>query len=604
MKRLFPLFMFFSSLCASVSAADYNYTLTWLAPHTHTYVVSLTVSPQTGTSTEFQLPVWRPGRYRTQDFAAAVSNFSAKDEAGKSLSWERTDVNTWRVQHSPDKKIVIAYHYYANNMDAGSSYLGQEQVYFNPVNLFMYVPGRLEGSVSLQIPDKPADWRVATQMKHTAGTTLFESPTYHDFADSPVVIARKMVTLSFELQNTTFYLHFQGDYKGDKSVDDVAVETVKKICAEQGAIFGRFPFTEYHFIYRLLPYQIRHAVEHSNSASFALPITVSESAKSIVTGIGGISAHELWHAWNVKRIRPAALWPYDYSQPQYTHLHWFTEGLTEYYASLTLVRAGLISEEQFFTRITNNMDALENNYATTIVSPAESSFESWLDNSSYKHPHREISYYALGNRLGLLMDLALREKSEEAVTLDALFNYLLLEYYDKNQGVPENGIQLAMEALTRTSWQDFFDKYVYGTEPIPYKEFLEPFGLELSTATETKPGARGFGIISYENMGQGILIRKLHPGGDAYTGGLAENDIILEIDGKTASGMSLDEYVNGLKKGDKINIRVFSDFQVKELAISYQGNFATQKFTLRKDPRIKEKEAQKLKNWLSAKAKE
>ncbi|MEZ4772619.1 MAG: PDZ domain-containing protein [Bacteroidia bacterium] len=586
-----------------LTAADYDYTLTWLSPHTHTYVVSLTVSPQSGSFTEFQLPVWRPGRYRTQDFAAAVSNFSAKDETGNALAWEKTAMSSWRVRHSPGKKVVISYHYFANNTDAGSSYLGPDQIYFNPVNLFMYVPDRLNGSVSLHMPDKPEAWSVATQMKFIPSENRFEAPTYHYLADSPVVVARKMVTLSFQLKNTTFYLYFQGDYKGDKSVDDAAIEMVRKISEEAVAIFGRFPYTEFHFIYRLQPYQIRHGVEHANSVSFAIPAAATESPKSL-TSIAGTTAHELWHSWNVKRIRPAALWPYDYSQPQYTHLHWFTEGVTDYYANLLLVRAGLITQDQFFRKVAGNIEILENSYAASVVSPSESSFESWLDNSAYSNPQRQVSYYSNGSRLGLLLDLGLREKSDGAVTLDALFNYLLLEYYDKDQGVPENGIQMAAEALTRTSWQTFFDKYVHDTEPIPYEDFLEPFGLELSSVSDAKPGAQGLGILSAENITQGILLRKLHPGGDAFTAGLSENDLILEIDGRNATGISLDDYVNGLKKGATINLRVYSDFQVEEIIVPYNGAFVTRKFTLTKKAKIKEKEATKLNNWLGSKVKE
>ncbi|MEZ4827827.1 MAG: PDZ domain-containing protein [Bacteroidia bacterium] len=511
-------------------------------------------------------------------------------------------MNTWRVFILREKSGGFV-SCFANAPNAGGSYLTPDQIYFNPFTLFMYVPGRLNGSVSLSIPNMPDEWIFATQMKKIPGEKRFEAPTYHYFIDSPFVTSRQMIKRSFHLQNADFHIYFQGDFKGDDAVVDAAVDISRKICDEAGAIYGRFPFSEYHFIYRLLPYQFRHGVEHTNSVSMAVSASLTESTRSI-NGIAGLAAHEIWHAWNVKRIRPAALWPYDYSQPQYTHLHWFTEGVTSYYANLLLVRAGLISEEQFFQKTAANIEDYENSYAASVITASEASFDSWLETSSNQNPQLKVSYYALGQRLGLLFDLALREKSDGAVTLDGLFNFLMFEYYDKNQGVPENGIQLAAETLTRSSWQDFFDKYVNGTEPINYDDYFSPFGLELKVQKDARPGARGMGILGFEKHPQGIITGKVHPGGDAYLAGLSEGDFILEINGKNATEVDLDDFVSNLKKGTVVNLKVYTDFQLKEIDVPYEGRFVTQKYTLEKKGRLKDKEMNRLSDWLGSKAKE
>ena len=376
-----------------------------------------------------------------------------------------------------------------------------------------------------------------------------------NLADSPTVFAKEMKQLQFELDGTTFYAHFQGSYEGGEEVDKKVVEYLTAICREQGAIFGGFPFEEYHFIYRLVPYQMRHAVEHSNSASFALPSTVVANENAVKGGIAGISSHEFWHVWNVKRIRPAALWPYDYRSPQYTGLHWFTEGVTDYYTNLTLVRAGITSEEQYLRQLARTIQSLENSYAASVVSPTASSVDSWLATSPYAHPDHRISYYTLGSRLGLLLDLEARKRTEGEVSLDDVFRYLHEKYYQQNKGVPEEGVQQTLETLTNSDWSDFFNRYVHGTAPIDYKDIFEVFGLELEVKENSSMSKRDIGIIQIESIDQGILLKKLHPGGDAFKAGLGVNDVILEIDGKKATEVDLDEYVGKLKKRRKYTVK-------------------------------------------------
>ena len=585
-------------------AQEYRYQLTWLAPATHTYVIEATVSPQTGTHTDLAMPIWRPGRYFRQDYAAAVSHFEAVDAQGRSLAWTKVNAHTWRVSHRNDQPLTVRYHVYASNMDAGSSYLGQGQAYFNPVNLFMYVPGRLDAPVRLHLPMLPADWKAATALQPTADPQVYTADSYHTFVDAPTVFAREMKQLQFSLDGVTFYLHFQGSYAGGAETDSAAVDAVRRICQEQGAIFGGFPFDAFHFIYRLLPYQLRHAVEHANSASFALPTTVADGPTQIVNGIASITAHEFFHAWNVKRIRPAALWPYDYGQPQYTRLHWFTEGVTDYYAHLTMVRTGLWSENQFLRQQARVIGSLENSYAASVVSPAQASYDSWLEVSDYAHPDHRISYYPLGTRLGLLMDLRLRTLTAGEASLDDLFRYLYQTWYLQGRGVPEDGIQSALETLSGTSWADWFAQYVEGTGPFDevYASTLGPVGLTLEVEAGETDGLRGLGFMRVESTSQGWLVQRVHPGGDAAAVGFGPGDLILEIDGQQASGLDPQTYLADLTLGQTLRMRVFSDFQVQERRLTYAGKFAPRDFSLVKQIPAKPAARQRLADWLASKS--
>ena len=587
----------------SLLAADYEYCLTWLAPNTHTYVVEASVAPETEGSTRFSLPAWRPGRYILQDYAAALSQVEAFDEQEQPLTVQKIDKDTWLVNHPASvKKVTLAYRVYANNPDAGSSLLDQDQAYFNPINLFPFVPGRMEGSVQLELPILPDDWKIATALEPTDDRKVYFAESYHDFVDCPTVLARDIKQLQFEDQGTTFYLHFHGEYGGDRETDAAILDMVQRIVREQAAIFGGYPFDTYHFIYRLLPYNLRHAVEHSRSASFALPATVTQSTQQALSGLAGITSHEFWHAWNVKRIRPAALWPYDYSQPQYTHLHWFTEGVTDYYADLTLLRAGLIDEPRYVSSVSGTIQRLENSYAATVVSPAMSSFNSWLAGTPYEHPDHRISYYTLGSRLGLMLDLSLRSKSKGQVSLDDLFSYLYQTYYQQGEGVPENGIQLAAEKLTGNSWQDWFDRNVSGTEPIDYQTFLTPLGLRLVSSSIDNAGLRALGIVSMDELSQGILLRKIHPGGDAYAGGLAVNDLLVELNGQNVLKADLEELIAGLKPGDDITVKVVRNLQLQTIRFSYQQRYLPQNYELQQVDRMSKKQQQLYQAWIAPRA--
>ncbi|MFK7969203.1 MAG: M61 family metallopeptidase, partial [Bacteroidia bacterium] len=563
-------------LLSFLFAQDYHYTLSWLEPHTHTYRITVEVLPQTKGYTDFRIPSWRPGRYRLQDYSAAATNVSAQDSKGNSLIFSKVDKDTWRVKHGILDKVRFTYDIYAANFDAGSSYRGDGFAYFNPVNMFANVPGRLDEAVVLDVPSLPASWKVATQLKRTS-KTRFETDSYHDFVDAPTVFAKEMKQLSFKDQGTTFYLHFHGNYQGDAAVDKAMIDGIKKICQEASAIFeDGYPFEEFHLIYRLLPFRYRHAVEHSRSVSFTLPDNVTAKTSSLVGGVFGLTAHEVFHAWNVKRIRPAALWPYDYSQPQYTTLHWFTEGITDYYADLLLVRAGLIDKENFYRRMGRTIDALDNNASAITISPSMQSYNSWFEASDYTHPMHSVSYYTSGGRLGLMIDSKMRGITKGEKGLDDVFRMLYQNNFKQDKGVPEDGVQKAIESLTGESWQDFFTRYVHGTESFNYKSILGPIGLELNIELDEASGPSRLGITRYSSGGQGLTVDRIHTKGDAYLGGVGKGDLIFMVNGEDATKVDFDKICNDLKPGDKLRLKVFRGIAAQDVVITYRGAFTPQ----------------------------
>ncbi len=588
-------------LAGSLFAADYEYTLRALAPNTHTYQVEVEVAAQSGEFTLLRLAAWRPGRYYEQDFAAAISQFQVRDAAGANLRWDKVDHHTWRVWHaSRPGKIRASYHVYADNMDSGSSYFDKDHYYFNPVNLFMFVPGRYDGDVRLHLPELPADWKLASSLKMAEdGKTLLAS-SYHELADSPTILAKDMIQISFQDQGATFYLHFHGDVidRSPETIEAVA-DMLKAIAREEAAIFGGYPFDEFHFLYRFLPFQLGHGVEHEKSTVISVGASVTDTKEHFVGRLKSLTAHELFHAWNVKRLRPASMWPYDYSKPQYTTLHWFTEGVTDYYTQLVMYRAGLLTEAQFMGILAGTLANLDNNFASSVVSPSMSGYDAWLVRSEYGNPDHGISYYTQGSRLGLLLDLELRNRTENKVNLDVVFRYLWDKYFLQGAGMPEDGVQEACETLTKSSWDEFFDKYVHGTSPVDYTAILEPAGLILNSTQSETPGLRGLGILQSDVISQGILIRKIHPLGDAFVAGIGKNDLILEIDGRSVQGLNADTYVNELKRGKEIRMKVLVNYKdVQEFRVRYEGRYVPLQYTLARGKKLQPAQQQLLDSWM------
>lgn len=596
MRSIFLLLIFSLSFSTMANAKSYQYTLSWQNPRTHLYTVELQVDAEKGPVTLFQMPAWRPGRYYIQDYAAAVTGFSAKDQQGKPLAWRKVDNHSWEVKNPVSGGILVEYNYYANTMDAGSSMLDHGMAYFNPSNMFMHVNGDFDRPCTLAVPSMPADWKSATALKKLSHNT-FSAPDYHDFVDAPTVLSPTLKTLHSRIGEVDYYFHFQGAFPNDKATEDACQSNLNKIIEEQVAIFGGAPFSEYHFIYHLLPFNIGHAVEHKYSSCYALPATLAQSP-SAVARLNSITAHEFFHLWNVKRIRPAAMWPYDYQKEAYTTLQWFTEGVTDYYADLTLVRAGLITREQFFAVLASTIESLENSYAATVISCEQSSFDSWLERSDYQIPFHRISYYTLGTRAGLLLDLAIRARTAGKISLDDLFRKLYKEYYQAGKGLEEDAIQRNIEQMTGMDFAEFFQKHVQQASPVDYDAFFRPFGLEM--VLEDKPGAawEKIGIEKVQVAGKWIAIVKLRPGSDAEKAGLGEGDNIVEVDGKPVDQFDARAYFERFEKSRTLSMKIFGPAAEKIIEVKWTGSFSPKVTRIFISEKAKKREDELLQGWL------
>lgn len=601
MKSLLFALLVLALIPAMLPAQGYKYTLSWNNPQSHVYKISMEVKAAAGSSTDFQIPAWRPGRYYIQDYAASVSGFTAQDPVGDGLDWKKVDNNTWRVTNPASGPIIVEYYCYANTMDAGSSVLNAEEAYFNPVNIFMHVRDRYAEPCTLTVASMPDTWKSATALGKVFGKhNMFTAADYHDFVDSPTILSPTIKTLHSRIEQTDFYFHFQGEFPDDKATEDAFQSNMGKIIREQSAIFGGFPMKEYHFIYHLVPFNIGHAVEHKYSASFALPNSVAKSPAAIAR-LNSISSHEFFHLWNVKRIRPAVMWPYDYQEEAHTTLHWFTEGVTDYYTSLAMERAGLYARKTYYNILTRTVASLENNYASKVTSPSKSSFDSWLDRSDYFAPYHRISYYTLGSRVGLLMDLEIRGQSAGKLSLDDLFRKLWTDFFEKDKGVGEDDIAKTLKAMTGNDWYGWFDKYVHGTASPDYAALVAPFGLEWIEKPQTGLGLELTGIGRSESTDYGLFLQSVTPGTDADRSGLGAEDLIVDINGAKATEFDAIEFFSKNKAPQVLKIKVLRNGTAKDMNLNWTGKHHPKTYAIKEMKKPSKEQAAMLEGWLGSK---
>jgi predicted metalloprotease with PDZ domain len=511
------------------------YRLFWADEPPYTYRVVMRLSPSKATYTDLRMPAWRPGRYILQNYAGALYHFSAQNPNGQPLPYKKTDKDTWRIFHPPKTPFIeVSYRMDARTLDAGSSYQGRQLIYFNPITLFLYPVGRLQEPCQLELPDLPPDWAVATALP-AKNKHHYQAPSYHHLVDAPFVIAPTLRQTQTSCAGITLHVHFWGEV-GAKNLNSF-LNSLCQIVQTQKNIWGELPLSEYHFIYILVPFQMRHAVEHENCALFVLPQSGAQDENSLQSFLP-ISAHEFFHVWNVKRLRPAAIWPYDYNNPPMTSLHWLTEGVTDYYTALSLVRAGLLSESDYWNQLSTFLQQIENSWVYQTFSPAEQSMDSWHATSPYRPPFLQASFYASGKRLAFLLDMFIRRESEGHYKLDDLLRYLYQTYYKQGRGLPEDGVQKALFHLLgptkKEKIAEFWRSYVEGCARISYRQFLE--GLPIQVEEEEKPaqGWARIGIRQWSPEGDGLRIGEVEPLSCAAMVGLMRGDVLYTVDTKSA----------------------------------------------------------------------
>jgi predicted metalloprotease with PDZ domain len=561
--------LFALSIAASAQTGPVSYRVTLdKSPTSHFVHVTLTVNSGNASAIDVAMPAWSPGAYSIQNAWRNVQEFTATDETGAQLRFEKTDKQTWRIYRGGGRQVTARYKLYLRND------YNDELCYLRGPNVFMYVVGKrpypLEGPVRLKV-EAPASWRIQTGMDAGAEPNTFTADNYDALIDASLVIGPNWQQTEFDHRGVKYYLVFIG--KGNYDKDKITRDT-KSYVSYLVDMMGGAPFKKYVFFLRARPGGRSGGLEHLNSTDMSFSAWDLHSNWATYSRFLFVGAHEFFHLWNVKRIRPAVLGPFDYSREQYTRNLYVSEGMTSYWAAIGLKHSGLWSRKDYFENLAAQISTLQSAPGRKIMSVELSSWDTWAvgDNAA----NNRIDYYNKGELIGNLLDLEIRHRTQNQKTLFDVFSYLLEHHGLPKPGFEETrGFRDTVELITRSAapsnadFGDFFTKYVSGVEEIPWNEFLGHAGLMLeekkwpptayigiTTGTSIPSGGGIFGPATTPIPQGQIAITGVAPDSPAAEAGLDIGDILVAMDGDGIDPASFDQRLAEKKIGSTIQMTV------------------------------------------------
>lgn len=546
---------------------DIGYTVSMSKPWTHLLEVEMRLKwAQMPDQTELKMPVWTPGSYLVREYARHVQDLTVKDAAGAALAWRKINKNTWQVDTRGAKEIVVSYRVYSNELTVRTNELNDEHAFWNNSALLFFVKGQLAVPSTVRVVPF-GNWRAATGLPAVEGqANTFRAENYDVLYDSPFEVS-DFREVKFEVQGKPHRYVVTGE--GNYDLKRLAADTAK-IVEEGYKIFGELPYTDYTFI---LNTRGGGGLEHLNSTALQTS-RWGFKPESRYKGFLGLVAHEYFHLWNVKRIRPDALGPFDYENENYTKLLWVAEGTTAYYEGILLRRAGLISDQEFLSTKASQISQLQQRPGRFETSLEEASFDAWIKyyRQDENAVNNQISYYDKGEIVSMMLDVTIRTASAGAKSLDDVLRHLYTEFFKKGRNFTPEDFQKAAELAAGKSLDDFFSKYVRGEAELDYSEIVKGIGLQF-LSDESGAAKAYMGADTADEAGR-LTIRSITAATPAYEQGLNTGDQIVAIDGYRASQSFLQSYIAERKPGDKVKLTVFRFDKLREMP-----------FTLGTDPR-------------------
>lgn len=490
------------------------------------------------------LPAWTPGSYEITNFARWILNFTPT-AGGKTLAWDKLDYDTWRIQPAGARTISVAFDFLADTLDNAIAWARPDFVLFNGTNLFLYPEGRdFRFASSVSVRTRPG-WLIATGMKPGGGPGTYSATNYHDLVDMPFFVG-KMDLDSNQVGGKWVRLatYPSGAFKGEAR--SRLWDQMIKMIPVMASVFQETPWDSYTTLQVYTPERGGGAaLEHQNSH-----LGIYNPGFRGDPVLASITAHEIFHAWNVKRLRPADLWPYDYSEPQETTWLWVSEGITDYYSDLALVRAGVVDSTGFLAETGNKMATMA---AAPPTSLEDASLSTWIAPVN----GTQYIYYPKGSLAGFMLDIMIRDASNNRRSLDLVMRDLYRTAYKKGRGFSAADWWGAVSrAAGGRSFTEFNAKYVDGREPYPWDQVLALAGLKTVADTIREPR---LGIATSQDSTGAIVVEQLAPGAMAQEAGLKVGDRLLALGDIAIEDPGFGKAYRerfGKSEGDSLPIRV------------------------------------------------
>jgi predicted metalloprotease with PDZ domain len=526
------------------SYAATNYTISLANSSQHLVEVRILL-PEGSAQRELQLPVWN-ALYQVRDFAQYVSWVRARDRTGRPLAVRQLDKSRWQIEDA-EGGAVVEYRIFVDSPGPFGAQFNSQHAFFNLAQVLMYPVDARKRPVVVRFNQVPEGWHVATPLA-SIPEGGFSAESYDRLVDSPVEIG--MFQESDFDEGGGHYRVVVDAQSGDYDMEKISAMLHKIVAAATNWMDDR-PFDNYMFLYHFPRGPAGGGMEHSYSTAIAVNADVLARAPEV---LASVTAHEFFHLWNVKRIRPQTLEPVDYTRENYTRALWFSEGCTSTAADMIQLRGGLLDEGHFEQELASGIGELERRPAHLTQSAEESSLDAWLEGDAYyRRPERSISYYNKGELLGITLDLAVREASHGQASLREVFQWMNQNYAKSGRLFSDSeGVREAAEAVSHADLGWFFVKYVAGTEEIPWNDFFRGVGLRLAEGKNTLADA---GFVASRNFDGPMTVAEVTAGSEAERAGLHAGDTVLEIDG-SAAGQELSQQMARLNPGDTITLKI------------------------------------------------
>jgi len=469
------------------------------------------------------LPAWSPGNYEIQNYARYVRHFAAHDPSGKALFWDRLDKDTWRVGTPNSAALTIEFDYYADSIDLSQARLLSDFGQFLGTNLFLYQVGHLERPAEVRFA-LPAGWDVMTAL--TRSGDGYRAADYHELADAETFVGhftRDSISVDGKWIRIAFWPSADYTPAAAKNLRD----GIGRQAATQNKLMGGAPYDVYTVFFNIIhePIQYGGGLEHAASQYDILPTEMyADASGTLGSFMRPLTAHEFFHLWNVKRIRPAEMWPYDYRAEQYTPLLWWSEGVTDYYGDLTDLRSGLWTDDEWLANTQSNVDQVEQ--IPEPWSEEDGSLATWInepyDNSSQM-------YYPKGSLTGLLLDISIRNATDNKHSLDEVTRTLYTRFYKQGKGFRTAELLALVTEAGMPDVNGFYQRYINGRDPLPYEQILPLAGIA-AQRTSTTALFLGVSFSGVANVLGGVV-----DGGPAQLAGLQAGDTIVSVGDITVS---------------------------------------------------------------------
>ena len=548
-----------------------SYQVSMSQPESHLFEITLYVRDWKQPTLELSLPVWTPGSYLVREYSRHLQDFSARGEA--SLLWCKVQKNRWQIDTQSTSEIVVSYRVFANELTVRTNHLDETHGYFNGAALFLYVPGFEKQSIQVEIVLPRSDWCIATTLPTVPGhSNTFEAKDFDTLVDSPFEIGHHEL-YPFEVLGKPHELAIWG--RGNVDPDRIIQDTQKIIKAE-AELFGGLPYDRYLFLLHLTSNSFG-GLEHKDSCSLIYS-RMGFRAKDKYDRFMQLVAHEFFHLWNVKRIRPKGLEVFDYERENYTPSLWFSEGTTSFYDLILPYRAGIYDAKTYLKSLSQEITRYLMTPGRLVQPLSESSFDAWIKlyRPDANSANSQISYYLKGEMVTLLLDLGIRIKHGNGRSFDDVMRQMWKQFGKDEIGFTPEQLKATIESVAGFDLTNFFDRYIDGgTEELPFDEYLAGFGLRLHSNGEESDRPPHLGMTAKTEHGR-EMIKFVEFGSPAHRAGVSAGSELLAIDGWRISADQINDRLKDYQPGDTIEIAVFHQDELRVRSVTLADPQPTQ----------------------------